>query len=280
MSSRWKPCSGRARSLSNHSDRRNPLGLRIAGLSRSFPMGGDGHVDALRGVEISIEPGEFLVIVGPNGSGKTTLLNVLAGDIAPDAGSVELLGGAGAKDWLRMPRWERATYMARVHQDPRLGTASGMTVWENLRLACCRSSIPAPWRFSPKQRDREWFSSRLERLGLDSKMDSCVSDLSQGQRQLLALELAMLRQPAFLLVDEHTASLDRANAKFCLDATVQLGREAGTTIFMVTHNLMEALTYGDRLVVVREGRIFRCIDACEKAGLRLEDVLEYCGYVA
>ncbi|MCB9851889.1 MAG: ATP-binding cassette domain-containing protein [Phycisphaerales bacterium] len=254
--------------------------LQIRGLSKSFPSNGNGTTHALRGIDLDLRPGEFIVVVGPNGSGKTTLLNLLAGDFDADAGQIVLNNGKNGTAWLKMPRWQRATYLARVHQDPRRGTAAGMTVWENLRLACSRQRVPLPWSFAPPTHDRQWFIDRLERLGLDSKIDSRVAELSQGQRQLLALELAILREPVLLLADEHTASLDQANAKKCLEATVALSQESGVTVIMVTHNLMDALNYGDRLIVMRDGAIERDVSRNHDASLQLNELIALCGYVA
>ncbi len=254
--------------------------LQIRNLSKSFAGNGNGVTHALRGVDLLVQPQEFLVVVGPNGSGKTTLLNLLAGDITPDAGQILLQNAQGARDWLAIPRWERASHLARVYQDPRRGTAAGMTVWENLRLASSKQAVPRPWTFSPTEHDPEWYRARLERLGLGDRMNARVADLSQGQRQLLAVELAFLRKPALLLLDEHTASLDQANANRCLEATLDLSRESGASVIMVTHNLMDALKYGDRLVVVRDGQIANTSGGREKQGLSLEALLKLCGYVA
>jgi putative ABC transport system ATP-binding protein len=196
-----------------------------------------------------------------------------------DSGSVELVNGDSTIDWSTVPRWKRAAYVARVHQDPRQGTAAGMTVWENFRLFAARRGIPSPLSFVPLEHDRQWFAQRLTALGLPDRLDTRIADLSQGQRQLLALELAMLRRPAFLLLDEHTASLDRDNARRCLEATVRLSREQWTTVLMVTHNLADALHYGDRLVVLRDGRILENLDANQKRSLDLQKLIDLCGYV-
>jgi len=254
-------------------------GLRIQKLSKAFPSNGNGPLRALCDFDVDIAAGEFVVVVGPNGSGKTTLLNLLAGDLQPDSGSIELVDAHEAADWTHLPPWKRAEQLARVHQDPRLGTAAGMTVWENIRLVTSRSTIPLPLRHRLTMSCRNGHIQRLARLGLAAKIDSRVADLSQGQRQLLAVELAMLRKPSILLLDEHTASLDQANARGCLDATVQLSRENATTVVMVTHNLMDALTYGDRLLILRDGRLAEDLTAEDKASLELNHLLALCGYV-
>jgi len=254
-------------------------GLKIKGLSKAFPANGSGKVHALQGFDLDIDPGSFLVIVGPNGSGKTTLLNLLAGDLDPDDGEIKMINSAGQVDWLQTPRWKRAIYLARVHQDPKKGTAPGMTVWENFRLASNKDMAPSPFRFSSASHSRDWFQKRLEAIGLGDKIDSRAADLSQGQRQLLAVELALSRDPSFLLLDEHTASLDQKNAIACLETTVKLSGEKGTTVLMVTHNLLDALKYGNRLIVMREGRVHRDFNSHEKEALGINDLLELCGFI-
>lgn len=254
--------------------------LEIRNLSKSFAVGSSNETHAVRKVELQIQRGDFIVLVGANGSGKSTLLNLLAGDIIADHGNVSFQTADGqASDWLAMPRWQRAAYLARVHQDPRRGTASGMTVWENLRLASSRQKLPSPWRFRPANQDRDWFAARLQDLELGGKLDGRVSDLSQGQRQRLALEFAMLRKPSILLLDEHTASLDQANATKCLEATAQLSVKNAVTVIMVTHNLMDALTYGNRLIVMRNGVIEVDLSGDSKRELTLDQILKLCGYV-
>jgi putative ABC transport system ATP-binding protein len=254
-------------------------GIRITGLTKSFPSTGSGLVYALSDLDIDIDPGQFVVVVGANGSGKTTLLNILAGDYPPDCGTIELRSSHATVNWLALARWDRAAYLARVHQDPRRGTAPGMTVWENLRLASSRSPVPSPFRFATTQHDQRWHLERLMGLGLAEKIDSRIDDLSQGQRQLLALELAMLREPAVLLLDEHTASLDQANAAKCLEATVRLSQRTSTTVIMVTHNLLDALRYGERLIIMRDGRIVEDLDGDDKRHLDMPRLLSLCGYI-
>lgn len=259
-----------------------PYGLQLNGLYKSFNDNRSGRVFALRDINAEIQPSEFAVIVGPNGSGKTTLLNIVAGEHAPDAGYVRLLGKDGAIRIDHLPAWTRARHVARVYQDPSRGTAAGLTVWENLRLACVNGSIPSPFRFVPRRRNKAWFRERLRRIGLEDKMPSRVADLSQGQRQLLALELVMVRNPvpSLLLLDEHTASLDQTNARQCLEATARLCRETGTTVLMVTHDLTSAIRYGDRLLVLREGRLAADVHGNEKQRLDAKALFEMCGHAA
>lgn len=252
-------------------------GLKISGLTKRFSVNGSA-ISVVRGFNLEVNAGEFVVVVGPNGAGKTCLLRLISGEYLADEGRISLIGADGTLDCTQMPRWERAGFMAQVHQDPQRGTASGMTVLENLRLATVKSRIPSPFCFSSAHRNRGWYRTRLEAIGLSDKIDSRVAELSQGQRQLLAVDLAMLRRPSLLLLDEHTASLDQKNAKKCLETTVRLSRETGTTVMMATHNLMDTLHFGDRLVVMREGHLHVNLDREEKQRLDMKGLLELCGY--
>lgn len=242
---------------------------------------GDGSVVALAGVDLDVPPGQFAVIVGANGSGKTTLLRLVAGDFAPTSGTIAVRNGTAEIDWTEVPAWERASGpapTARVQQDPKAGTVGGMTVLENVRLYAHSGRVPSPVRFGLSHDEMAAATEGLARVGLGSRLRSRVSELSGGQRQILALFLAALRRPAFLLLDEHTASLDRNNARNCLAMTEIIAREAGTTVLMVTHNLSDALAVGDRLLVLRDGRITADLEGDAKRNLKLPALLDLCGY--
>lgn len=254
--------------------------LEIRNLSKSFRDNGNAAVSALAGIDLDIPSSQQVVIVGPNGSGKSTFLNLLAGDFDPDTGTVRLADLEQGVELTRMPRWRRAGFIARVHQDPRRGTAPSMTAWENYRLVINRAHVPSPFRVRDSSTERALFEQRLAALGLQAKQDTRIADLSQGQRQLLAVELAMIHRPALLLLDEHTASLDVDNARKCLDATVRLCREHSTTLLMVTHNLVDALRYGERLLVLQSGRVLVDLDAQGKRRMTLEKLLDLCGYMS
>jgi putative ABC transport system ATP-binding protein len=253
------------------------IGLKIRGLSVAYTPGNDS-VRALSGIDLELSAGQFVVIVGPNGSGKTTLLSAIAGTCPIERGTIELVALEGARDFRGMNRLQRSRHIAQIHQDPKVGTVASMTVFENLRLATLNGKVPSPWKFDSSRRDRNWFCERLLPLRLADRLNSRVSDLSQGQRQLLALELALLRQPAILLADEHTASLDEDNARACMEATVSLSRRQDTTVLMVTHDLADALRYGDRLIVLRAGKIQADLNQREKADLSLPALVGLCGY--
>lgn len=242
---------------------------------------GDGAVVALADVELTVPAGQFAVIVGANGSGKTTLLRLVAGDFPPTSGTIAVRNGATEIRWTDMPAWERASGpapTARVQQDPRAGTVGGMTVLENVRLYSHSGRVPSPVRFGLSRDEMAAAREGLTRVGLGARLRSRAAELSGGQRQILALFLATLRRPAFLLLDEHTASLDRNNARRCLAMTDLLAREAGTTVLMVTHNLADALAVGDRLLVLRDGRITADFEGDAKRNLTLPALLDLCGY--
>jgi putative ABC transport system ATP-binding protein len=252
-------------------------GLKITKLSVAYSPGNES-IRALSNIDLEVRAGQFVIIVGPNGSGKTTLLRAICGGCPVERGTIELVEPEGTHDFSTMTPRQRFQHIAQVHQDPKVGTVASMTVFENLRLATLDGKVPSPLRFDSEKRGRNWFRERLEPLGLTDRLDSRVSDLSQGQRQLLALELALLRQPSILLADEHTASLDEDNARNCLEATVKLCQRQGTTVLMVTHDLVDALEHGNRLIVLRAGKIHADIDEHLKCGLTLPALIELCGF--
>jgi putative tryptophan/tyrosine transport system ATP-binding protein len=253
------------------------MGIKISSLSVVF-SNGQSSFAALTDINLEIAPQSFVVIVGPNGAGKSTLVRSLMGDCQPSSGTIFLFNNEESVDCSSIPRWKRATQIAQIHQDPKHGTIGAMTVFENLRLAVIKPHLPSLFRFDSAGRDRAWFQARLEAIGLADKLDNRVAELSQGQRQLLALNIALSRRPSILLADEHTGSLDQSNAITCLKATTHLCKQQSTTVIMVTHNLLDALRCGDRLIVMRDGRVSADLAAAEKRALKLEDLLLLCGY--
>ena len=219
-----------------------------------------------------------MVIVGHNGSGKTTLLNLVFGDLHPDAGEMTLVEEGRSRPITRVARRDRATLMARVHQDPTTGTVAGLTLWENLRLASLSGGLASPFRFSSARKMRTRHGRLLESLNLSDKLEARASELSAGQKQMAALLLAWIRRPALLLLDEHTASLDARNARTCMERAVKLSKDSRTTVLAVTHDLSQALAFGDRLVVLRDGRIASDFPADTKAVLSLAELVDACGY--
>jgi putative ABC transport system ATP-binding protein len=244
-------------------------GLRIAGLSKRFPNGGDALV-ALDGIDLEVPPSQFVVIVGPNGSGKSTLLNLVAGDYPPDRGTIELIDPAQRRGNARTT----APRVGRVLQDPQAGTVPDLTVAEHLRMAICER-WPSPLRRALSADDAARCADWLAQIGLQGREGSLAGNLSGGQRQMLTLLLATLRRPSLLILDEHTASLDRRNATACMAATARVSRESLTTVLMVTHDLGDAVRYGDRLLVTVEGRIIADFSGAEKQGLDPSELVRY-----
>ena len=230
---------------------------------------------ALDCVSFEIAAGEWAVIVGPNGSGKSTMLNLLAGRLKPDRGTVTITRDGKEADWHTLPPAERARYFAYIHQDPRSGSFVNLTVAENLRLASLQSS--RLWRPAITRAVEAELTDRLSKSGLAGKLDSRLFELSQGQRQMVALEAALIRAPHLLLADEHTASLDQTNAKQCMELTTQLWQRYGSAVMMITHDVVAAKQYGNRLLAFQSGRLVANMAAEEKNALGLPRLLALCG---
>jgi putative tryptophan/tyrosine transport system ATP-binding protein len=243
--------------------------VELRGVSKAFHGAGHG-VTALSDVTLSVEGGAFVVVVGHNGSGKSTLLNVVGGTVSPDCGTITINGCD-----VRHPR----ARTARVRQTPSDGVFDNLTILENFVLFALQGS-PSPFRVAVPGDFVDHVSTRLRPYDLRQQLNRRVADLSQGQRQILALELAMSRNPDILLLDEHTASLDRSNAAFCMDATLELTRASGVTVLMVTHKIDEALKFGDTLLVMRDGQVQHRFSEGDKRALSVEELARYCGFVS
>lgn len=222
-------------------------------------------------MSLALAPGDFVVVIGSNGAGKSTLLNAVAGAIPVDAGTIRLDG----TDITRLAEHRRARLIARVFQDPMAGTAAAMTVEENLALAERRG---LPRRFVPHldaaRRARYRDALAGLGLGLEGRMATPVALLSGGQRQSLSLVMATLSAPKLLLLDEHTAALDPRTAELVMTATVAAIAAHGLTALMVTHNMRQAIQYGNRLVMMDAGRVRLDVAGAEKAALTPEALVE------
>jgi putative tryptophan/tyrosine transport system ATP-binding protein len=245
--------------------------LDIRGLRKKFNAGSPDEVQALQGVDLRIEDGSFVVVIGSNGSGKSTLLNAVAGGFPPDEGRIELAG----RDVTRWPEYRRAKLIGRVFQNPFSGTAPHMTIAENLALATRRGQIHGLGWALPR-RLRQAFRERIRALamGLEDRLDNEIGTLSGGQRQALTLLMATWRKPKLLLLDEHTAALDPKTADQVIHLTRTIVAGAGLTTLMVTHSMHQAVNLGNRLIMMHQGRIIRDISASAKQHLRAEDLLE------
>lgn len=229
---------------------------------------------ALDGLDLHIKEGEFVTIIGGNGSGKSTLMNVISGVYTLDEGSV-VIGGV---DVTNVSEYKRARHLGRVFQDPNMGTAGQMNIEENMMLAVRRAkSKGLKWGFNKKY--REMFVEKLStlNLGLENRLQEKVGLLSGGQRQAITLLMATLDRPDILLLDEHTAALDPKTAKTVLDLTNKIVNEEKITTLMITHNMRDAIKYGNRLIMLNAGKIVYDVSGDEKKNLTVQTLLEKFG---
>lgn len=246
--------------------------LEIHGYRKTFNPGTASEVRALDGLDLSIDEGSFVVVIGTNGSGKSTLQNAIGGSFLPDAGSIHLAG----KDITRWPEYRRSKLVGRVFQNPFSGTAPGMTIEENFALAARRGSFKGLGSALPRS-IRSQLRDRVQslKMGLEDRMDAEIGGLSGGQRQALTLLMATWIKPALLLLDEHTAALDPKSAERIIELTEAIIRESRLTAIMVTHSMSQAAHMGDRLVMMHRGRVIRDFAGAQKARLGVEDLLAH-----
>lgn len=245
--------------------------LIISNVKKTFNRGTINEKKALNGINLQLNPGDFVTIIGGNGAGKSTMLNMIAGVYPIDCGTI-VIDGINIS---RKQEHKRARYIGRVFQDPMRGTAANMEIQENLAMAFRRGKIRGlSWGI--KNSEKDFYQEALAKLnlGLQTSMSSKVGLLSGGQRQALTLLMATLQKPKLLLLDEHTAALDPKTAKTVLDLTNQIVSEQGLTTLMVTHNMRDAIHIGNRLIMMHEGRIIYDIAGEEKKKLEVEDLLE------
>lgn len=246
------------------------MSLGLQGITKAFHRGTADERVALDGISLDLGDGAFVVVVGSNGSGKSSLLNVVSGQLAPDAGRVQIDG----QDVTRRSEHGRAGLIARVVQDPQRGTLATMTIEENLVLADLRSQgrglAPA---LDGRRRARYAETLAGFGLGLESRLGARVGQLSGGQRQVLALAMAVLNPPRVLLLDEHTAALDPRTAELVMQATLRAIAAARLTTLMVTHNMQQAISYGERLVMLDAGRVRLDLAGDDKRQLTVESLV-------
>jgi putative tryptophan/tyrosine transport system ATP-binding protein len=245
--------------------------LEMRGVFKTFNAGTPDEVRALRGFDLTIEPGSFVVVIGTNGSGKSTTLNAVAGTFPIDAGTIRLAG----RELSGWPEHRRAKLIGRVFQDPLAGTSPSLSIAENLALAAGRGLPRGLRRAVPRRRIAE-FRDRVRPLGmsLEDRLDNPIGSLSGGQRQALTLLMATYRRPELLLLDEHTAALDPKSAEQVIRLTEEVVRGHQLTTMMVTHSMAHAAALGDRLVMVHQGRLIFDASGAAKQRLRPVDLLE------
>ena len=246
--------------------------LKLNDIHKTFAVGTVNEKKALQGVNLHLEKGDFVTILGSNGAGKSTLFGAIAGSFRPDKGSVILDG----RDITALPDYKRSKYIGRMFQDPLKGTAPNMTIEENLALAYMRASAHTSPFSRISKADREDFRQRLSQLelGLEDRMDHPVGLLSGGQRQALTLLMATLVTPKLLLLDEHTAALDPATADKVLRLTEQIVARHGITCLMITHNIPSALQLGNRTVMMKDGRIVLELAGEQRRHITTEQLLQ------
>jgi putative ABC transport system ATP-binding protein len=245
--------------------------LKLRKISKVFSKGTVDQVRALDKIDLDVNSGDYITIIGSNGAGKTTLLNIIAGVFPPENGGKIMVNG---RDVSGLSEYKRAHYIGRVYQDPHIGTAAKMTIEENMAMALLRGH-PRGLRVASNKQRREVFRSALAPLGLglENRLGALVGTLSGGQRQALALIMATLSNPAILLLDEHLATLDPRTAQIVLDLTdMVITREKMTTI-MVTHNMELALRHGNRLIMMHKGRIVVDMNREQRSDLSVRDLV-------
>ena len=244
--------------------------LEIKNISKTFNLGTINEKKALQGLSLTLNDGDFVTVIGGNGAGKSTLLNAISGVWTVDEGQIVIDG----KDVTKLPEYKRAAFLGRVFQDPMNGTAATMGIEENMALAL-RRGRKRTLKAGIKNSERDLYRSWLKRLGLglEERMTSKVGLLSGGQRQALTLLMATLQKPKLLLLDEHTAALDPKTAKKVLDLTAEIIEEQNLTALMITHNMKDAIQFGNRLIMMHEGNVIYDVSGKEKKNLTVEDLL-------
>ena len=245
--------------------------LSVKGGTKIFYRGTQDERRALDGLNIVLKPADFCIVIGSNGAGKSSFLNAVSGKLPLDSGRISIDGA----DVTRLNAHRRAQFIARVFQDPMVGTAPTMTIGENMLLAELRGK-PRGFAFGLTATRRARYREQLAELnlGLENRLDMTVGLLSGGQRQSLSLVMAVSTKPKLLLLDEHTAALDPRTAKLVMDTTVRAVEELQLTTLMVTHNMEHAIKYGNRIVMMDQGKVLVDIDAQEKRGLTVQDLID------
>ncbi|MEI5909005.1 ABC transporter ATP-binding protein [Bacillus spongiae] len=245
--------------------------LHLNNIFKVFNEGTPDEKIALNHVDLKLEPGDFVTVIGSNGAGKSTLMNMISGVLTPDIGSVYI----DQEEVTRLSEYKRAKLIGRVFQDPMAGTAPSMTIEENLAMAYSRNKMRTLRKGVTKKR-RVFFKEVLENLhlGLEDRLNAKVGMLSGGERQALSLLMATFTEPSILLLDEHTAALDPSRAELITNLTKEIVEKYGLTTLMVTHNMQQAIDLGNRLIMMDKGQIILQVDEKEKEHLTVEGLLQ------
>lgn len=244
--------------------------LKLTNITKTFNPGTITEKRAIRGIDLEIDDGDFITVIGGNGAGKSTLLNLISGVHMADTGSITLDG----EDITNLPEYKRAKYLGRVFQDPMMGTAANMEIEENLAMAYRRGKKRGlGWYIKSEEKEQYIEKLKLLDLGLETRTHSKVGLLSGGQRQAITLLMATLQKPKLLLLDEHTAALDPKTAKKVLELTEEFVKQDNLTTFMITHNMNDAIRYGNRLIMMKDGQVVYDVRGEEKKNLTVADLL-------
>ncbi|MDO4680222.1 MAG: ABC transporter ATP-binding protein [Aerococcus sp.] len=241
--------------------------LQLTHIDKVFNPGTTNENHVTRDLSLTLETGDFVSVIGSNGAGKSTLMNLIAGTIFPTSGTITL----NEADITTMPAVKRAQQISRVFQDPKAGSASNLSIEENLAVAW-RRGHSSSWRWGLNHQLREHFKETLQtlELGLEDRLHTPAGNLSGGQRQALTLLMATLQSPEVLLLDEHTAALDPAMSERVMTLTDTLVDTHQITTLMITHNMQDAIRYGNRLIMLHQGRIVLDLSHEEKKHLTVE----------
>ena len=244
--------------------------LTLENIHKTFEAGTVNENHVLKGLDLEVEEGDFISVIGGNGAGKSTLMNILAGNLSVDEGDL-LLAGKSIKN---LSVRKRAKDIARVFQDPKMGTASRLTIEENMAIALRRGQKRG-LGWGVKEKDRIQFQEALKELniGLESRLKVDTQYLSGGQRQALTLVMAALVKPKLLLLDEHTAALDPKTSQMVMDLTQKIVEHHQLTTLMITHDMNHAIEYGNRLIMLYQGKIVVDVKGEEKKHLTVEDLM-------
>ncbi|WP_342512357.1 ABC transporter ATP-binding protein [Sporosarcina sp. FSL K6-1522] len=245
--------------------------LKLEQINKVFNEATPDEKIALDQINLHLQPGDFVTVIGSNGAGKSTVMNMISGALTPDFGNIMIAG----ENVTRLPEYKRSKMIGRVFQDPMAGTAPAMTIEENLAMAYSRNKTRGLRRGVDKKR-RELFRTSLEtlHLNLENRINAKVGMLSGGERQALSLLMATFTQPSILLLDEHTAALDPSRAALITELTKELVDKDQLTTLMVTHNMQQALDLGNRLIMMDKGQIILEVGAEEKQHLTIEKLME------
>ena len=244
--------------------------LKIEDIHKTFEAGTVNENHVLKGLDLTVEEGDFISVIGGNGAGKSTLMNILAGGLQVDQGDILLEGKSIKQTSVR----KRAKEIARVFQDPKMGTASRLTIEENMAIAKKRGAKRG-LSWGVKEKDREEFKTALKELniGLENRLKVDTQYLSGGQRQALTLVMAALVKPKLLLLDEHTAALDPKTSEMVMELTQKIVESHDLTTLMITHDMNHAIAYGNRLIMLYQGKIVVDVKGEEKKNLTVEDLI-------